>query len=136
MCTFCHPKRHFKVPLRGPIAFVMRYECQSFYSHQRKMVLALVVVLALIHSSRGFVLDIFRHLDIHLLDEKDYCEIVTDLPHIEEIDWFGDLSMYVSFNGPTCHPALLIKSLNISYNDQHQQICQQRSGYIKDSNVT
>ena len=93
-----------------------------------------LLLIALIQSSSGLVIDFFRHLDVHLLDEKDYCEVVTDFPDFEDIDWFNDLPMYVSFNEPTCHPALFIKSLNISYNDQ--QICKQRSGYIKDPNVT
>ena len=92
-----------------------------------------LVLLALIPLSRGSFLDFFRYFDINLLDEKIYCEVVIDTSHFEDIE-FDQLPLYVSFNEPTCHPALFVKSLAMDF--INYQNCEQRSMYIKDPNMT
>ena len=50
------------------------------------------VLLHLLYFSEGAFLDFFRHLDVRLLDDTDFCEVVTNLPHFHDDDWFADLS--------------------------------------------
>ena len=92
------------------------------------------VLLHLLHFSDGSFLDFFKHFDFHLLDDKDFCEIVTNLPHFQDNDWFNDLPLFVSFHEQTCQPALIIKLLKIE--SLADESCDQRINYIKDPNVT
>ena len=92
------------------------------------------VLLHLLHFSEGTFLDFFRHLDVRLLDDTDFCEVVTNLPHFHDDDWFADLPLFVSFHDQTCQPALIIKSLRIE--SLADESCNQRTNYIKDPNVT
>ena len=92
------------------------------------------VLLHLLHFSEGTFLDFFRHLDVRLLDDTDFCEVVTNLPHFHDDDWFADLPLFVSFHDQTCQPALIIKSLKID--SLADESCDQRANYIKNPNVT
>ena len=93
------------------------------------------VLLHLLNFSESSLFDFFNHLDVNLLDDKDFCEIVTTLPHFQDDYWFDDLPMFVSFRDQTCQPALIIKLLRMRI-ESLDESCDQRNNYIKDPNVT
>ena len=82
-------------------------------------------------SDASYNLDALMRLDLRVLEDKEYCEIVIDLEDYDHAD-FIEGSIYVSSGPNDCWPYLRISALP----DLKLEACNQRYNYIKNPNET